>query len=235
MPKAVVIDLSHHNTIPSSLAPAKASGIVGVIHKVTEGTTYVDDKVAARYDLAKKAGMMWGLYHFVRPGKMKEQVANFLSNSREVSDPNTLFVLDYEDTGVSLDDCVKFLNAVEVLTKRLPVIYSGHVLKEKLNGKADPRLSKYPLWLAQYGPEAEVPPGWDTYWLWQFTEDGSCPGINPPVDLNACAGSVQQLIEDWTGGEAPAPAPTPEAVVRVNVEAPEGIVVEVSVNRVKVK
>ena len=48
MLKPAFIDLSHHNVIPQSLKPAKQSGIVGVIHKATEGTSYVDDGDIAR-------------------------------------------------------------------------------------------------------------------------------------------------------------------------------------------
>ena len=36
-----VIDLSHHNTV-TSFQDAKAAGILGVIHKATEGTIFVD-------------------------------------------------------------------------------------------------------------------------------------------------------------------------------------------------
>src|SRR5262245_32071305 len=77
MLKPAFIDLSHHNTIPESLQDARRSGILGVIHKATEGSSYVDSKVDARFWLARDAGMMWGVYHFVRPGDMDQQVGFF--------------------------------------------------------------------------------------------------------------------------------------------------------------
>ena len=40
-PLNVIVDLSHHNG-NVNLAQAKAPGIVGVIHKATQGTSYVD-------------------------------------------------------------------------------------------------------------------------------------------------------------------------------------------------
>lgn len=231
MPKTVVVDLSHHNTVPESLKPAKAAGVLGVIHKLTEGTGYVDDKVAARYHLALDADLLWGVYHFIRPGKIAEQARHFLAQAKGVANPETIFVLDYEDAGVSLDDCLQFLELVEVETGRTPIIYSGHVLKEKLGGKPNANLARYPLWLAQYGPEAVLPPGWDNYWLWQFTDKGTVPGINPPTDCNAYDGPTEQMVAEWRGEEAPEPAPEPEAgEVSVVIAAPAGIIVNVVVN-----
>jgi GH25 family lysozyme M1 (1,4-beta-N-acetylmuramidase) len=223
------IDLSHHNSIPSSLQAAADAGIVGVIHKCTEGTTHVDDKADARWYLAKEAGLMWGLYHFVRPGSMEAQVDFFLENAAEISDENTLLALDWEDTGVSLDDAVEFMALVEQRTGRAPVLYSGHVLKEALGGSADPRLSQYRLWLAQYASAPTLPPGWDQYWGWQYTDQGSVPGITPPTDVNAYPGSADGLIASWSGaGEdvEPGPEPEPEGI-EILVIVPPGVDVKV--------
>jgi len=227
MLKPAFVDLSHHNTIPESLKDARASGILGVIHKLTEGNTFIDSDCDARYQLAKQAKMLWGVYHFVRPGDMEHQAGFFVETSIElgVADDKTLYCLDYEDKGVSADDCVKFMEIVEDMTGHEPVLYSGHVLKEELNGKADARLSKYRLWLAQYGPNAVLPPGWDTFWGWQYTESGSCPGIKSPVDLNAYIGTAKKLESDWSGSiEQPSPS---KQVVKITIEAPHGVRVDV--------
>src|SRR5262245_36970475 len=129
MPKPMVIDLSHHNVIPESLLPAKQSGIVGCIHKLTEGSSYVDDKVASRLYLAKKAGMLWGLYHFLRPGDVEQQAEFFLDKAHElgVIDADTLLAADHEDEGVSGQELKAFLDALEEMSGRSPVVYSGHV------------------------------------------------------------------------------------------------------------
>lgn len=227
MLKPAFVDLSHHNTIPKSLKPARDFGILGVIHKLTEGSSYVDNDCDARYKLAQDAGMLWGLYHFVRPGDMSDQAQFFVSTSIEsgVADDNTLYCLDYEDPSVSLDNCVEFMHVVEEMTDHEPVIYSGHVLKEKLKGMADPRLSQYRLWLAQYNTSYVLPPGWDTFWGWQYTENGSCPGINSPVDLNAYIGTAKELENDWSGHiELPQSS---KQVVKITIEAPQGVRVDV--------
>jgi len=106
MLKPAFIDLSHWQTIPQSLVPAREAGILGVIHKMTEGSGYVDDKADNRYYLAQEAGLLWGLYHFVQPGDMAQQVDHFLHSAAPYSDENTLFVLDWEVSSVSLDDAI---------------------------------------------------------------------------------------------------------------------------------
>lgn len=227
MPTPIVVDLSHHNTIPSSLMPAYQAGIRGVIHKMSEGTSMTDSKVDSRRHLALEAGMLWGLYHFVRPGSMDAQVTYFVGQAEKakVCDDQTLWVLDHEDARVSVDDAITFLKLLEQATGRVPVIYSGHVLKEQVAGKARPELARYPLWLAQYGTKAVLPNGYTEYWLWQYTEAGHCPGINSPVDLNHYEGTAGELTYDWIG-EAPAPE-APSSALEVIVYAPSGVKVTV--------
>lgn len=229
MLKPGFIDISHHQTIPSSLKPAKEAGIVGVIHKATEGTSYVDAKLEARWYLAKDAGLLWGAYHFVRPGSMVDQVQHFLDTIAGCSDEQTLLCLDWEDAGVSLDEAVEFMALLEQRTGRAPVLYSGHILKEALDGSADPRISQYRLWLAQYSSSPTLPPGWDQYWGWQYTDQGQVPGVAPPTDLNAYPGTVDGLIASWSGaGEDVYPGPEPEpAGVEILVIVPPGIDVKV--------
>jgi len=232
MPTTRVIDLSHHNTVPSSLQPARDAGVWGVIHKLTEGTGFTDSKVGARYFLARDAGMLWGVYHFIRPGKIEQQAEYFVgrADALEVADDDTLYVLDYEDAGVSLNDALTFMRRVEALTGRAPALYSGHVLKEALGGKPNAEISEYRLWLAQYSSAPTLPPGFDDYWLWQFSESGSVPGINPPVDVNAYDGTETDLRAEWSGGApVPEPGPEPEAVVvTITIAAPPGVQVVVN-------
>jgi len=226
MLKPAFIDLSHHNTIPASLQATADAGIVGVIHKCTEGTGFVDSKSDARFYLTRDAGMMWGLYHFVRPGSMVEQVNHFLRAAAEISDEETMLVLDWEDAGVSLDDAVEFLQLVEERTGRAPVLYSGHVLKEALAGSPDPRISQYRLWLCQYASEPVMPPGYeDGCWAWQYTDKGEVPGVTPPTDLNAYDGTADELIAEWSGGAAVEPAPP--SGITITVIVPPGVNVDI--------
>jgi lysozyme len=216
MPTPIVVDLSHHNTIPVSLKETAAAGIVGVIHKATEGGSFVDSDVDARWYLAREAGLLWGLYHFMRPGNQAEHAAHFVEVATVYGDENTLLAADHEDARVSLDDLKQWLQHVERLTGRRPVIYSGHVLKDQLGGCADPEISGYLLWLAQYAATPTWPPGFDSCWLWQYSDKGSVPGISPPTDVNA--GDAADVVARWSGGSEPAPEPEPEDEAEVLVE-----------------
>lgn len=225
MLKPAFVDLSHWNTIPQSLHAAADSGIVGVVHKATEGDSVVDDKLDARYLLTRDAGLRWGVYHFIRPGNVADQVAHFLDAISPYVDDATLFALDWEDRGVSTEDAIEFLERVEAITGSSPVLYTGYVCKEQLL-EPDPRINRFRLWLAQYGDEAELPPGWSKYWAWQYSDKGNVPGIDPPVDVNAYDGTVEQLNDEWAGSGA-TPEPEPEDEVEVVVIAPPGVKVTV--------
>lgn len=222
MPNSKVIDLSHWNTIPQSLIPASQHGVLGCIHKMTEGMGGVDDKCDGRYALSMDAGLHWGVYHFLRPGDMEAQAEWFINSAYNmgVFDDKTLLAADHEDAGVSLDDLYKFLIAVEQIAGRSPVIYSGHVLKDQLKGKAQDRFKRFRLWLAQYtSGTPTLPPGWSKYWIWQWTDKGSVPGINPPTDCNDYQGTAEALSMEWAGTngggiEPPVPA-KPKVVVTV--------------------
>lgn len=232
-PVAKVVDLSHYNIIPLSLKPAYEAGIRGVIHKGTEGLGRLDPKCGGRYFLAKDAGLLWGLYHFIRPGDPVQQAQNFLSMTARVRDAKTLLVCDYEVPEVPLSNVLAFLDFVYQVTGRvrLPVLYSGNTLKEA-QGDITP-LTKFPLWLAQYSPTPVLPKGFTKYWMWQFTDSGAIPGITGAVDCNAYAGSDDALIADWTTGTVPditTPVSLVESTIGVSLAVPPGVSVMLYIN-----
>ena len=215
MPTPMVVDLSHWNTV-SSFSTLKSKGIVGVIHKATEGGTVDDDTYEARRSQATSAGLLWGAYHFLRPGSMNDQAAFFVDVAGEID----LYAADHEDPGVSLDDLKEFLLEVEALTGKLPVIYSGHVLKEQVGTDPDKELERYRLWLAQYSSSPSWPTAiWKDYWIWQYTDEGTIGGITGYCDLNQYQGPSEQLVEEWIGAtEQPPAVLVEEAEVTIVIE-----------------
>ena len=194
--KPVVLDLSHHNTIASSLAPAKAAGVVGIIHKATEGH-YCDPKYAARRALAKDAGLMWGAYAFNTGENVADQVDKFFLYAQP--DESTLMALDFEDnprSEMSLAQAREFLRLADARLGRKCWIYSGNRVKDLLGAHVDPFLGSHPLWIAQYGPRAVVQKSWSRYALWQYSEHGTAPGVGGNVDVN-WAGDIDLLRKDW--------------------------------------
>ena len=207
-PINVVVDLSHHNE-NVDFAKMKAAGIVAVIHKATQGLTYVDRMYAARQKAASNAGLLWGAYHFGVGGDGSDQAAFFLDTIQP--DDATLLVLDYEPhlTGptMSLDQAREFVEHVAESTGRWPGLYSGHLIKEQLGATLTPDalLSNCFLWLAQYnGPKPlNIPPTFKTWTFWQYTD-----GVHGPApyrvdgvglcDRNIFNGSLSQLKRLWS-------------------------------------
>lgn len=196
-PIDVVIDLSHHNGAVD-FAKLTASGVVGVIGKASQGLTHTDPLYAAHRDAAKAAGLLWGAYHFGVNANGAAQADHFLSLTG--TDPTTLLALDFEPNGddtMSLDQARDFLRHVYDQTGRWPGLYSGDLIRETLGGQKDAELANCWLWLAQYGPKAEVPASWPCWTLWQYTSTGAAPGVTGNVDRNRFNGSEIGLKRLW--------------------------------------
>ena len=205
-----VVDLSHHNGTVD-LGAAKRDGIVGVIHKATQGLAYADPLYAENRAQAAAHVLRWGAYHFGTGSDPITQAEHFLAVAEP--GPRDLLVLDLESnldgTSMSLEGARAFVTHVHMTTGRWPGIYSGHYVKELLRGEVDPVLANYWFWLAQYGPRAVVPPTWKTWTLWQYTDGGQGPPPHSVEGIGRCdrdlfAGTLRQLLEWWEGPPAEA-------------------------------
>lgn len=204
MPINVVVDISHHNGNPN-LAAAKQDGIVGVIHKATQGTTMVDQMYQQNRQKAQAAGLLWGAYHFGSLGDGAAQADFFLNSANP--DAQTLLVLDYEPNGnstMTLDQARAFVSRVNAVKGRFPGLYSGSLIKEQLgNAPPDPVLSQCFLWIAQYGPAPKnIPPTWSTWTLWQYTDGNVGPTPHSVNGIGNCDrdqfnGSLEDLQAVW--------------------------------------
>lgn len=122
----VIVDLSHHNHKPDLQAAADA-GILGVIHKATQGTGFVDPTLIENCAKAKAAQLFWGAYHFGVAGDGAAQANRFL----EVVQPekDTLLALDFEqnhvDDSMTLDQARAFIARVRETTGQFPGLYGG--------------------------------------------------------------------------------------------------------------
>jgi lysozyme len=178
MPIPMVIDLSHHNGA-TDFAKARAAGLVAVIHKATQGASYVDPQYATRRKAALQAGLVWGAYHFCTNASVDAQVSNFVNNAKP--DGNILLAMDFEknepDPGnsVSLAQGRAFLAAVERKTGLRPIIYTGSYMYDLLGKTPEPTFGKYRVWWARYSDAPQLHPTWKNYWLWQYTDGHSGP------------------------------------------------------------
>ena len=148
-PLNAVVDLSHHNG-NVNLQQAKTDGIIGVIHKATQGQTGVDPMYQTNQTNAQKAGLLWGAYHFATGGDGVAQAEHFLDVVGSFD--NTLLVLDFEQnpsgSSMSLEDARNFVSHVNEVTGRFPGLYSGSYIKELLGSNKDPILARCWFWLA---------------------------------------------------------------------------------------
>jgi GH25 family lysozyme M1 (1,4-beta-N-acetylmuramidase) len=190
-----VIDIYHGNSVHDFVA-VKAAGIVGVIHKCTQGAGYADPLYATRRKAAIAAGLLWGAYSFNTGESVSAQIEQFFSHAEP--DANTLMALDFEDnphSEMSLDQARAFLTQGAAKLGRKMVIYSGNRVKDLLGGKIDSFLGSHRLWLAQYGPVARVQQSWSKQWLWQYSETGRLPGTDGTLDFNYYDGA--DIVTEW--------------------------------------
>jgi lysozyme len=183
-----VIDLSHHNQNLDFSQIANPGGILGVIHKATQGTRYVDPTYRSHMRAALDAGLLWGAYHFGTGSDGVEQAQHFLD---VVSPgPQTLLALDFEANpqgpSMSLEEARGFVIHVHEVTGRWPGLYSGYYIKHLLGSNSDPVLANCWFWLAQYGPTAVVPANWDTWDMWQYTDGAAGPDPHEVPGAGLC-------------------------------------------------
>lgn len=225
-----VVDLSHHNPTPD-WDTLKAGGVIGVVHKATEGTSYVDPTLFSRAREAEAAGLLWATYHFLRPGALNEQIDFYLATIDPVAGERV--VLDHEDAGVSVDElaaCVEYLLS---LRPDLQVtIYSGQLIKQQLGSGYNGMLAgQTSLWIAQYTTAAAPswPTGtWPAWSLWQYSDHVTVPGISAGVDGNRWNGDEASL-RAWLSPAGQQPAPVAQ-VVSIGIETPPGVGVSITIN-----
>lgn len=211
----LVADMNHKN--PVDFGRIAAAGIVGVIHKATQGT-FVDNKYLSRRDLARHAGLEWGTYDFNTGDPVGDQVERFLAAAKP--DARTSLWLDFEDNRVSqmsIEQAREFLDRVDQATGRPCGIYSGNRLKTLLpaaDAVTQLFVSRHPLWLCQYklrnydtleqlNAHIDLPAPWKQYFLLQYTGDGIGPqphtvdGLEQGADLSTFNGTAAALRAAW--------------------------------------
>lgn len=198
-----IVDLSHYNG-NVDLNKAKDAGILAVIHKATQGTSYIDPMYATNRQKAQSAGLMWGAYHFGTGDDVQQQADHFLS----VVQPGVqdLLVLDLEanpqGNSMSLEQAQQFVQIIQEQTGRWPGLYSGNYIKSLLGNNHDAILANCWFWLAQYSSVAVVPVNWPTWTLWQYTDGTVGPQPHSVDGIGNCDrdmynGNQASLMKFW--------------------------------------
>lgn len=177
----------YHGDNPNFSA-LKAAGIVGVIHKATQGSDFVDPEYETRKPLAEAKGLLWAAYHFMDTTDVSAQVDLFLKTVGS----DVRLILDWEEPPVGAsptqEQALEFLTQIQNQTGQIPWLYGSSLIRTNLPDT----FAQFPLWLAEYGPIAHVPLPWKKYVLWQYTDVGSIAG-----DLSTFDGTNSQLANLW--------------------------------------
>jgi lysozyme len=199
-----IVDLSHHNQGIDFQKVKTEGGILGIIHKATQGVGYTDPTYVSRKKRAISAGLLWGAYHFGTGSDGIQQAEHFLNVVSP--DSQTLMVLDFEANpqgpSMTLEEARAFVTHIHDATGRWPGFYSGHYIKQLLGTSTDPVLANCWFWLSQYGPTPIVPANWYSWTMWQYTDGGmgqtphSVEGIGL-CDRDKFAGDESSLHSLW--------------------------------------
>jgi lysozyme len=193
-----VIDLSHYNSV-TSFDEVKQGGVLGVIHKATEGTGWSDPTYTARKSQALAAGLWWGAYHFGVNEDGTAQAQYFLSIVKP--GPQDLLALDFEEnpsSQMTIAQAEQFVTEIYNQTGRYPGFYSDALAGNMLGGKQDSILANCWFWRAEYGGSLpSVPPTWQTWTMWQYTQSGSVSGITGSCDRDTFNGDSAGLSRLW--------------------------------------
>lgn len=207
----VVIDLYHGDTLnDSGFHDIVGSGILGVIHKATQGTALVDQQYDNRKPRALSVGLLWGSYHFGTGDDGAAQAKFYLDTAQPQA--SELICLDFEDNShsqMTLSIAETFVQTVKSETNRYPVLYTGQSFIQEQLGSKKPNqtvLSNCPIWVARYSTQPpQLPPAFTNFAMWQYTDgtDGpgphTVPGVLNPLDRDKFNGSPDELKAFWVG------------------------------------
>ena len=174
----------------------KDSGVEFVIIRVggrgtEEGSFYTDDRAEDYYEGATEVGLKVGAYFFSQSITVEEAIeeAEFVLNAVEDWDIQMPLVYDWEYMGYdvrtgkmdsrTLTDMAKaFCDTIQD-AGYTPMIYFGR--SQSMEMMKLEELTDYSFWLAMYTTIMDYPYKID---IWQYTDEGTVPGINGNVDMN---------------------------------------------------
>lgn len=188
------LDISHWQ---QGLQLAK-TGKAFAIMKATDGTGYVDPTCNGFVSQAKKAGMLFGVYHFWQGSGVAEadwfckNVAGYVGDG--------VLVLDFEGAhATSATEAKKFLDRVYDKTGIRPLIYMSQSVTNQFNWSSVAK--DYGLWVARYGSSSYGSTGaWGAPAMWQYTSTGRVTGYSGDVDLDTFYGDRNAWLAYATGG-----------------------------------
>jgi GH25 family lysozyme M1 (1,4-beta-N-acetylmuramidase) len=169
--------------------------------KVTEGNYYVNHYYASDAKAAIAAGLYVSAYHFANPpkssGTAQADYAVKNAGGYHVGGRYLPLVLDIEYDPYSSNECygistsamVRWISAFVTETAKKtgakPIIYTPPAWWNKCTHNST-AFGGDLLWVPAYrrGSPGQLPAGWKTWTIWQYTSGGTVNGIRGQVDLD---------------------------------------------------
>jgi GH25 family lysozyme M1 (1,4-beta-N-acetylmuramidase) len=189
---------------------AQWDGVARVAMRSSYGVGYIDQHFAGYRASALTAGIDVILfYHYSYP-QFNSRASDEANWQRQVVGSireQDMMILDYEENvGQATSDwAYVWLQTQEANYGKPPGIYaSSSYIQQRL--QHDGRLTRYPLWLAnwQFSPDARpaCPPPWSKYEFVQYTDKATgIPGIPGAVDANIFLGGSTPIVQIYTPGK----------------------------------
>lgn len=196
----MIVDVSHHQ---GTIDWAKARPSIDfAIIRVQDGTM-ADRQLARNVSECQRLGIPYYLYGFYRGGGRAEAL-RMVSRAKAAGATRCLgYVVDLEVTGVGGTDA-----AIAALREQGG--RTGLYIAHNLVGAYGLAHGQDWTWIPRYGANTGRPSTKPSYAcdLWQYSSNGTVPGIPGRVDVNACMGKP---LEWFTGGAATPSQPSTPA------------------------
>jgi lysozyme len=171
------------------------------IMKCSQGVTYPDSMYPANKAGAVKYGIPHGAYHWLKPLVDGVNQADYFY-ATAADKTMKVWAIDFEEfgasAGINLELAVKRLRD---LTGCDPLIYTRPSVWNTYFSDVPDWAKNCPLWIADPDPVAapDLPKGWNTWKIWQYSWKGVLAGINP-VDLDRFNGTDYDLLMFFGNG-----------------------------------
>ena len=193
-----VIDVSYHNGV-IDWESVKAAGIDGAIIRCGFGdniTSQDDTQLKRNADECTRLGIPFGVYIYsyaktIAQAESEAQHILRLISGYRLSYP---VYLDLEQAGTesgATERANKFGDIIEAAGYWCGVYANKNWWDNHLVG-----LTRFTRWVARYNDTL----GMDNVDMWQYTSDGSVPGISGRVDMNHCYRDFPKEITGSSGG-----------------------------------
>ncbi|HSA19958.1 MAG TPA: GH25 family lysozyme [Myxococcota bacterium] len=185
----------------------RAAGFEYAQIRLAYGVYTFDEYFERNWAGARAAGVRRGAYQWFKPDQDPLAQAEVLLAHLTLEPGDLPPMVDVEDTGgqppqVVAERLGQYLAHVEAATGTTPLLYTGYYFWRDQVGGAT-QFVDHPLWIAQYNDHAcpDIPAPWTRWAFWQFTSQGSVPGIYGDVDLDRFNGDAAALAALAVGGD----------------------------------